>query len=75
MSGIADVRMPGLDGLELSKELRKYNKNIKVLLITAYLAEENIDYNAVKEAEVYAIIEKPFHFKQLKPLIKEILAE
>ena len=72
---IADLRMSGLDGLELTRRLRKYNKTIKVLLITACLAEENIDFDAVKEAGIYAIIEKPFHLKELKPLIKEILAE
>ena len=42
--------MPGICGLELTRRLRKYNKTIKVLLITAYLAEENINYDAVKEA-------------------------
>jgi DNA-binding response OmpR family regulator len=66
--------MPGLGGLELSKELRKYNKNVKVLLITGYLVEESIDYEEMKEAGIDMVLEKPFHFKQLTPILEEILA-
>ena len=72
---IADLRMPGLGGLELSKELRKYNKNVKVLLITGYLVEESIDYEEMKEAGIDMVLEKPFHFKQLTPILEKILAK
>ena len=37
--------------------------------------EENIDNEMVKDVGISAILEKPFHLKEIKPLIKEILAE
>ena len=72
---IADLKMPKLDGLELTRRLRKYNKTVKILLVTGYLVEENIDYDQAKEAGIDVILEKPFHFKELVPAIKELLAE
>jgi DNA-binding response OmpR family regulator len=70
---ITDLRMPGLDGLELTRRLRIYNKTVKILLITGFLVEENLDYDLVKEVGVSAVLEKPIHFKDLKPMIKQIL--
>ena len=72
---IADLKMPGLDGLELVRRLRKYNKTVKILLVTAYLIEENLDYEMAKRAGIDIVLEKPFHFKELRPMINEILAE
>ena len=72
---ILDLRMPGLDGLELARRLRKYNKTIKVILVSGFLMEENIDNETVKDVGISAMLEKPFHFKEINPLIKEILAE
>ncbi len=70
---ITDLRMPGLDGLELTRRLRIYNKTVKILLITGFLVEENLDQDLVKEVGVSAVLEKPIHFKDLKPMIKQIL--
>jgi DNA-binding response OmpR family regulator len=68
-----DLRMPGLEGLELTRRLRIYNKTVKILLITGFLVEENLDHDLVKEVGVSAVLEKPIHFKDLKPMIKQIL--
>ncbi|WP_458745924.1 response regulator [Candidatus Nitrosocosmicus sp. T] len=70
---ITDLRMPGLDGLELTRRLRIYNKTVKILLITGFLVEENLDQDLVKEVGVSAVLEKPIHFKDLKPMIKQTL--
>ena len=70
---ITDLKMPGIDGIEFSKKIRKYSKTVKILLITNFLVEENLDYNKVKEAGIDSVLEKPFHPKDLSPMIKEIL--
>lgn len=70
---ITDFKMPDMNGLELAQRLREYNKNIKILLITGFLVAEKIDTNMIKEAGIDMVIEKPFHFKDLRPMIKEIL--
>lgn len=70
---IADLQMPCLDRLELAKRLRLYNKTVKIVLVTAILAEENLDDKKLKEVGIDGVYEKPFHLKDLRPIIKKIL--
>ncbi|MGD9533862.1 MAG: response regulator [Candidatus Nitrosocosmicus sp.] len=70
---IIDLKMPDINGLELARRLRKFNDKVKIILVTAFLVEENLDPDEAKEAGVDIVLEKPFHFKDLKPIIKEIL--
>ncbi|HET6589692.1 MAG TPA: response regulator [Candidatus Nitrosocosmicus sp.] len=70
---ITDLKMPGIDGLELAKRVRKYNNSVKILLVTAFLVEENLDHDKVMESGIDTVLEKPFHFKDLRPMIKEFL--
>ncbi|MFC1658259.1 response regulator [Candidatus Omnitrophota bacterium] len=39
---LLDVNMPGIDGLETLKRLREFNKNVPVIIITAYIAEDRV---------------------------------
>ena len=47
---ITDIRMPGFDGIELLRELRKKSLDIKVILLSGYndfsYAKEAIKYGA-----------------------------
>lgn len=70
---IIDLKMPDINGLELAKRMRLYNKTVKIILVTSFLVEENLDYDEAKEAGIDIVLEKPFHLKDLRPLIKEIL--
>lgn len=72
---IADLRTPGLDGLELIKRIRQYNKRVKIILVSGFLAEENTNNNEIKDVGISVVIEKPFHFKELRPIIKRVLVE
>jgi CheY-like chemotaxis protein len=35
---IADLRMPGMDGIELLKRIKESNKDVQVILLTSYLS-------------------------------------
>lgn len=37
---VTDIKMPGLDGLELSEIVRREHPEIKIILLTAYAAFE-----------------------------------
>ena len=37
---LLDVNMPGIDGLETLKRIRQFNKDVPVIIITAYIEEE-----------------------------------
>jgi len=65
--------MPNFNGLELAQRFRKYNKSVKILLVTALLVKENLDYDRLKEAGIDMVIEKPFRLQDLRPIINGIL--
>jgi DNA-binding NtrC family response regulator len=55
---LLDVRMPGLDGIEVLRAIKKIRKDIPVVMITAYPDEEKVK-EAMKEG-AYDYIIKPF---------------
>jgi len=60
---LLDMSMDDLSGIELSKALRKYNSQVKILLITGYSKEEisnGIEYNRAKISDV---IQKPIELE------------
>jgi len=70
---ISDIRMPGMDGLELLEKIGTMNVDSAVILITGY---GSID-SAVEAIKLGALdyIEKPFKIGQLKSLVSQILNE
>lgn len=69
---ITDLKMPCIDGLEFTRRIRQYSKTIKVVLVTAFLTDENLEHAEIKESGIDTVIEKPFRLKDLEPIIKEI---
>lgn len=60
---IADVKMPGIDGLELMRRLRCRNSHTETIIITAY-GDIPLAVRAMKEG-AYDFITKPFHLTQI----------
>jgi len=67
---ILDMKMPGLDGLETLKELRKKNSEVPVIMMTAYEELENRD--EIRGYGVEHYLTKPFDLEDVCSLIKEI---
>jgi len=68
---LLDMRMPEMSGLAFLKKLRENDKNIPVVILTAY---GNVD-SAVQAIKLGAAdyIEKPFEGEQLKRAVRTIL--
>ena len=70
---LLDIKMPKLGGIQVLKKIRKTNKEVIIIMITAYgtigLAKKAMELGA------YDFITKPFDFKFVKGLIKESLGE
>ncbi|NMG09448.1 response regulator [Brasilonema sp. UFV-L1] len=64
---LADINMPGMNGLELLKILKENFPNLKVFIITAYDDESN--YLIAKEYGADEYITKPIQFDKLKEKI------
>ena len=69
---ITDYLMPGMDGLELTKVLRKANPTLPILIMTAY-AEKSLIIEALKY-RCDGFIEKPFRLEQLTAEIERIMS-
>jgi len=69
---LLDMFMNDLNGIELSKEIRKYDSHVKILLITGDCIGDishSIDY---KEAKISDVILKPVNFEKLGPHILQL---
>jgi len=60
---ILDVNVPGLNGIEVCKQIRNENKNLPILMLTAYGEVENKVTAFNNGADDYLV--KPFHFDEL----------
>ena len=61
---ITDHRMPGMNGLDLVRQLRTKNFGGKILVLSAYLADEDI--RAYEQLAVDMMMSKPFDFEELQ---------
>ena len=70
---LLDIRMPGIDGLEVLKQAKEINDKAKVIIITA-LTEEDKKSEALKlGADEY--IAKPFSYEKIEGLIIKMVNE
>jgi len=68
---VTDVRMPGMNGLQVLEGVRKIDPNIQVIIITAFGTIE-MAVEAMK-AGAFHYISKPFNRDELKLTIKKAL--
>ncbi len=66
-----DIKMPGLNGVQTFRELKKINSEITVIMMTAYSVEDLIE-EAVEEG-AYAVIYKPFDMDRVIQTIEKVL--
>ena len=67
---IFDVMMPGIDGFSLAREIRKIDKKIPILFLTAKTTQEDIIQGFEIGADDY--ITKPFSMDELLMRIKAV---
>jgi two-component system response regulator FixJ len=68
---ILDVKMPGMNGLELQKELNSSNRELPIVFITAY--DEPKDREKALENGAVAFLQKPLNDKILLEAIQSAL--
>ncbi len=70
---ITDIKMHGMDGLQLIREIKRNGSHLKIIIITAYGSLE-----MVKEAARLGVIEfvsKPFKIQEIKDVITRNLCD
>ncbi len=70
-----DVKMPGMDGIELFRRMKQIKPGIKTVIITGLPDEETFDRAlAVSEEVVEGFIPKPFKPPDLRKCLRTVLA-
>ena len=62
---ISDLRMPGLGGLELIKETKKLNHNIRTVIMTAFDIDDILFREYTKTGIVNGFLQKPIKLGEL----------
>lgn len=68
-----DIKMPGINGVQTFREIKKIDPEAVVIMMTAYSVEELVE-QALKEG-AYAIIYKPFDMDKIIAIIERLLKE
>lgn len=68
---ILDVLLPGINGIQVCRELRKKDPNIPILMLTALGSTENIITGLDSGADDYMV--KPFKFAELEARIRSLI--
>jgi len=69
---LADIRMPGVDGLEVARAARARLPSLPILLITGY-AHEALSATDLIERDV-RVFSKPFHLHEIVRQVTHLLA-
>ena len=63
---ISDLRMPGLTGTELIKELKKSNRFIRTILMTAFMTNDNLFQEFTKKELINGFLQTPIRLDDLR---------
>lgn len=68
-----DIKMPGIDGVETFREVKKLDSGVAVIMMTGYSVEDLIEA-ALKEG-AYTCLHKPFDMEKAIGIIDSIVGE
>ena len=66
---LLDINMPGLNGLELTKQIREQDKLTRIIILTAHLEQDKLLFAA--ELNLTKYLPKPISRLQLKEALNE----
>jgi len=68
---VTDLRMPGINGIELANKIRLLNSSVKIFLITAFDTLDLEKDLAFKSAKISKILQKPIKLATFKTILEE----
>ena len=71
---LSDIRMPGINGYEFVKKAKEIDKQVKVVLMSAFEINDKEFHNLLPDIKVDAFLQKPFSIQQLNNVVEKISA-
>lgn len=68
---LLDLKMPGMDGLQLYREIKRLRPSMVAIIVSAYATRETAD--EAREAGAWQVLAKPVDLSKLLPLIDEAI--
>ncbi|SHH22690.1 response regulator [Tepidibacter thalassicus] len=68
---LLDMKFKNMDGLEILENIRKYDKEVKVFILTAFTDPKKV--NRLYELNIEGILQKPFDIFELKEKVDSVL--
>lgn len=68
---LADISMPGMDGIDLTQKLLEIDKNAKVVVITGHIG--TLEVELALNAGAKKFLKKPFSKSEIDEMIKDIM--
>ena len=72
---LSDIRMPAMNGYELIRKAKEIDKQVKVVLMTAFEIQDKEFHNMLPDIKVDAFLQKPFSIQQLNNAVEKISKE
>ena len=72
---LLDYKLGDISGENVARKIREIEKNIKILMITAFELEDHVVKNMIKNRYINDIINKPIQLEELSKKIENILIE
>jgi DNA-binding NtrC family response regulator len=70
---ISDLKMPGINGIDLVYEIKKVNPSVRTLLMTAFEVNDSVFEECIKNGVINGFLQKPIKLEELcTEVIKQI---
>ncbi|HJT48230.1 MAG TPA: response regulator [Nitrososphaeraceae archaeon] len=70
---LSDIRMPGINGYEFVKKAKEIDRQVKVILMSAFEINEREFHNMLPDIKVDAFLQKPFSIQQLNNIVEKLM--
>jgi two-component system, cell cycle sensor histidine kinase and response regulator CckA len=70
---LLDLTLPGISGLDVLRELRRIQPDVKVIITSAYSQHRVLD--AIGEQQPWFYIRKPYQFSELIDLVRHVFID
>jgi two-component SAPR family response regulator len=69
---LSDIRIPGMNGYELIRNAKEIDKQVKIVLMSAFEINDREFHKLLPDVKVDAFLQKPFYIQQLNDMVEKI---